>query len=124
MHCFALVVTSDARLRIRLTEVLVSRGYVVHTSESAESASALSGEVTFSVVVTGPEQVSQAAHAVRALLRQEGLIHAVVFHFAGDDTKGIDAPALAEITLDEDLAARLRLSVPAANAIASQRRAT
>ena len=121
---FALIVDSDEHVRDALADVLVSRGYVVHVAPSAEAAAALSLQVGFSVIVVGASQLSQPAPAVRALLRQEGIRQAVVFHDArlGSNVDGIAPACLAEIRPGDDQAARLRLLVPLAEATAAVKR--
>jgi hypothetical protein len=117
-HQFALVVESQDSTRLKLADALVSRGYVVHTCRSAEEASGLTQEVAFGLIVVGLGQVAMAPAPVRALLRQEGLRQAVVFHDPklGGDTEGFAPGVIVEIGPRDDVAARLRMLVPMAHA--------
>jgi len=123
-HQFALVVESNDRLRVKLADALVSRGYVVHDAENAEAAAGLTLEVTFSVIVVGASQLAQSGAAVRALLRNEGVRRAVVFRDAtlGGDVGGLAPGVVVEIGAKEDPAARLRMLVPLADATAALER--
>jgi hypothetical protein len=117
-HQFALVVESSDSTRLKLADVLVSRGYVVHTCPNADAASGLTQEVAFGLIVIGVGQVIQAPAIVRALLRQEGLRQAVVFHDSksGGVTEGFAPGVLVELAPRDDIAARLRMLVPMAHA--------
>ncbi len=116
-HQFALVVESQDSTRLKLADALVSRGYVVHTSRSAEEASSLVQEVAFGLIVIGVGQVAKAAAAVRSLLRQDGLRQAVVFRDAklGGEVEGFAPGVIVEVGPREDVAARLRALVPMAH---------
>lgn len=102
---------------MQMADALAARGYVVHTSRSADAALALTSQVAFNVVVVGAAEFAAAAPVVRALLRSEGIRQAVVFFDAnlGGDPALLPSGAVAEIGAIEDPVARLRMLVPSAD---------
>lgn len=114
----ALVVEADEMLRMRVADALVTRGYIVHTSASAEAAAELTLQVAFGLLIVGPTTLAAETPAVRALLRHEGTRQAVVFQHDHDNAHqdGIPADALVRLAKTDDIAAKLRMRVPAAGA--------
>jgi CheY-like chemotaxis protein len=113
---FALVVESDDQVRLHMADALASRGYVVHTSKSAEAALALTLQVAFGLIVVGSSEFASAGPAVRALLRSEGIRQAVVFHDKGQggDPSGMVLSTVVEIGSQDDPISRLLMVVPSA----------
>lgn len=111
----ALVVESDETQRMRMADALVTRGYIVHTSASAEAAAELTHQVAFGLMVIGPQTLGTEAPAVRALLRHEGVRQAVVFQHDSSSAPdvGIAPGVLIRLAPGEDAAAKLRALVAA-----------
>lgn len=123
---FVLVVEASERLRLRMADALVSRGYVVHTSPSSEAASALAQQVNFGVVVIGPSELAGGFEAsVRLLTRQPGLKRALVMY---DPARGSSKAEFAPGVLQEVDSSKqgsvidcLRLAIPDAADIDAER---
>jgi ActR/RegA family two-component response regulator len=116
---FGLIVEPQASLRQLLAEALAARGYVVHTSESVDSATALASHVSFSVLVAGPGVLARSeAAALNALLKGESLLRSVVLHDPRLSKAELKAATAVIRTVDcrqEDLMlAALRLILPLA----------
>ncbi|KAA0217133.1 response regulator [bacterium] len=119
---FVLVVDSSERIRVLMADVLVSRGYVVHTTASVEAALALVTQVAFSVVVVGASELARGAgDGIKKLLAQPGILRAVVFYEPVENSVTPDFPAgvlqVLPANKRNQLAERLRSVIPPASTL-------
>lgn len=119
---FVLVVDSSERVRVLMADVLVSRGYVVHTTASVEAALALVMQVAFSVVVVGASELSRGAgEGIKKLLAQPGILKGVVFYEPMENAAAPDLPhgvlQVLPTNRRNQLAERLRSVIPPASAL-------